>query len=67
MKHPAGVGSGCCSHFVLGLRLAQGEGGGKPTFSVSEVGTALFGALALQDVTSSCVLPELLNSWRGLG
>lgn len=65
MKHPAGVGSGCCTHFVLGLLLAQG--GGEPTFSVSEVGTALFGALALQDVTSSCVLPDLLNSWRGLG
>lgn len=49
-----------------GLLLTQGGGGGKPTSSVS-VGIVLFGALALQDRTACCVLPELLNSWRGLG
>lgn len=49
-----------------GLLLTQGGGGGKPTSNVS-VGTALFGALTLQDVTSRRVLPESLNSWRGLG
>lgn len=49
-----------------GLLLTYGGGGGKPTSSVS-VGIVLFGALALQDVTAYCVLPELTKLMEGAG